>query len=53
VRKKGGPGSLRPLSDKPAFSVKFNEMEATHTEHDKTGKPGSPVVVKFNVSTEK
>jgi len=34
-----------------SFSVKFNEMEATHTEHDKTGKPGSPVVVKFNAGT--
>jgi hypothetical protein len=26
VRKKGGPGSLRPLADKPAFSIKFNEL---------------------------
>jgi spore coat protein CotH len=26
IRKKGGPGSLRPLADKPAFSIKFNEL---------------------------
>jgi hypothetical protein len=26
VRKKGGPGSLRPLAEKPAFSIKFNEL---------------------------
>jgi spore coat protein H len=26
IRKKGGNGSLRPLADKPAFSIKFNEF---------------------------
>jgi hypothetical protein len=26
IRKKGGPGSLRPLAGKPAFSIKFNEF---------------------------
>jgi spore coat protein H len=26
IRKKGGPGSLRPLSGKPGFSVKFNQF---------------------------
>jgi spore coat protein H len=26
IRKKGGNGSWRPLSDKPAFSIKFNEF---------------------------
>ena len=26
IRKKGGRGSLRPLADKPSFSVKFNEL---------------------------
>jgi spore coat protein H len=26
IRKKGGPGSLRPLAGKPAFSVKFNQF---------------------------
>jgi spore coat protein H len=26
IRKKGGPGSLRPLADKPAFSIKFNQF---------------------------
>jgi spore coat protein H len=26
IRKKGGPGSLRPLADKPAFSVKLDQF---------------------------
>jgi spore coat protein H len=26
IRKKGGPGSQRPLAEKPAFSLKFNEF---------------------------
>ena len=26
IRKKGGPGSQRPLTGKPAFSIKFNEF---------------------------
>jgi spore coat protein H len=26
IRKKGGPGSQRPLAGKPAFSIKFNEF---------------------------
>jgi spore coat protein H len=26
IRKKGGPGSLRPLAEKAAFSMKFNEF---------------------------
>jgi type VI protein secretion system component Hcp len=40
----GSENQMGPVS----FSLKFNVMEAEHKEQDKTGKAGSPVIVKFD-----